>query len=191
MRDVETDYSDSDLLSGIYERDDRIITSIISKMKPAVSRMVFAKGGTKDDISYIIEETIIIIYTKSERPVLISTFKTFFIGIAKKVWFNEFRRRLKRPKLSIIEDIELPQEESNLELTRQRKKLVLKHYHQLPLPCQEILMMMAFGYSNEEIMTKMQYSSVQYTKNRKLACYNKLIEILQKDPLFAELVITE
>ena len=74
MRDVETDYSDSDLLSGIYERDDRIITSIISKMKPAVSRMVFAKGGTKDDISYIIEETIIIIYTKSERPVLISTF---------------------------------------------------------------------------------------------------------------------
>lgn len=191
MKIVEPAYSDSELLCGIYERNDRVISAIIQMMKPVVKRLVFAKGGRKEDVLFVIEETIVIIYTKTEMPVLSCTFKTFFIGIAKRVWFNEFRRRLRQPSHVEIGDVDFPVEDSNSEIFNQRKQLVLKHFDQLPNHCQDVLRMVAFGYSNEDIMERMGFSSVQYTKNRKLACNNRLIEILKKDPLFAELMFAE
>ncbi len=191
MSTKETDYSDSDLINGIYMRDERIVSAIIKLMRPSVARLVYAKGGNKEDVHYIIEEVIVIIYTKTEKSVLTSSFKTFFIGIAKKVWYNEFRRRTRGPQHTDLENIDLPIEENNPEIALLRRNLVLKHFALLPYQCQEILKMVAFGYSNEDIMERMEFSSIQYTKNRKLACYNKLVEILKKDPLFAELAHTD
>lgn len=191
MKRGEPVYSDSELLCGIYERNDRIISAIIQMMKPVVKRLVFAKGGGKEDVFYVIEETIVIIYTKTEMPVLSCTFKTFFIAIAKKVWFNEFRRRMRQPSHVEIDDSDLPVENTNTEIQNQRRELVLRHLNELPDYCQEILRMMAFGYGNEDIMDRLGYSSIQYTKNRKVSCNNKLIEILKKDPLFAELMFVE
>ncbi len=191
MKIVEPAYSDSELLCGIYERNDRVISAIIQMMKPVVKRLVLAKGGRKEDVLFVIEEAIVIIYTKTEMPVLSCTFKTFFIGIAKRVWFNEFRRRLRQPSHVEIGDVDFPVEDSNSEIFNQRRQLVLKHFDQLPQFCQDVLRMMAFGYSNEDIMERMGFSSVQYTKNRKMACNNRLIEILKKDPLFAELMFAD
>ena len=191
MKIVEPAYSDSELLCGIYERNDRVISAIIQMMKPVVKRLVLAKGGRKEDVLFVIEEAIVIIYTKTEMPVLSCTFKTFFIGIAKRVWFNEFRRRLRQPSHVEIGDVDFPVEDSNSEIFNQRRQLVLKHFDQLPQYCQDVLRMMAFGYSNEDIMERMGFSSVQYTKNRKMACNNRLIEILKKDPLFAELMFAD
>ena len=191
MKIVEPAYSDSELLCGIYERNDRVISAIIQMMKPVVKRLVLAKGGRKEDVLFVIEEAIVIIYTKTEMPVLSCTFKTFFIGIAKRVWFNEFRRRLRQPSHVEIGDVDFPMEDSNSEIFNQRRQLVLKHFDQLPQYCQDVLRMMAFGYSNEDIMERMGFSSVQYTKNRKMACNNRLIEILKKDPLFAELMFAD
>ncbi len=191
MKIVEPAYSDSELLCGIYERNDRVISAIIQMMKPVVKRLVLAKGGRKEDVLFVIEEAIVIIYTKTEMPVLSCTFKTFFIGIAKRVWFNEFRRRLRQPSHVEIGDVDFPVEDSNSEIFNQRRQLVLKHFDQLPQYCQDVLRMMAFGYSNEDIMERMGFSSVQYNKNRKMACNNRLIEILKKDPLFAELMFAD
>lgn len=191
MRFEEPVFSDSELLRGIYERDDRIVSAVIQMMKPLVKRLVFLKGGGKDDVMWVIEEVVVVIYTKTEMPVLTSSFKTFFVGIAKRVWFNEFRRRLRRPCHVELSDVDPIVEDFNSELSRQRRRLVLKHFSQLSGQCQEILRMMAFGYGNEEIMERMGFSSIQYTKNRKLACYNKLLEILKKDPLFTELLFTD
>lgn len=191
MKIVEAVYSDSELLCGIYERNDRVISAIIQMMKPLVKRLVFAKGGTKEDVLYVIEETIVIIYTKIEMPVLSCTFNTFYIGIAKRVWFNEFRRQMRRPSHVDIGDVDFPVEESNSEISIQRRQLVLKHFGQLPQYCQDLLRMVAFGYSNEDIMERMAFSSIQYTKNRKVSCNNKLIGILKKDPLFSELMFVE
>lgn len=157
-------------------------------MRPLLVRLVVAGGGTREDVSRIIEETIIILYTKTEIPVLTSAFQTYFYGIAKRIWMSEMRRRQKQPKEVELADIYADSESPSQEILELRAGLVYKYYHQLPKHCQDILRMIAYGYSNEDIADSMGFSSVQYAKNRKSDCMKRLIEMIESDPLYPELI---
>jgi DNA-directed RNA polymerase specialized sigma24 family protein len=181
------EYSDEELIDGIYGKDDRVIKYIIRKMNPVVSRMVLLKGGKRDDVRYVMEETIVIIYSKAGQIKLTSSFRTYFFAIARNVWFGELRRRLGRPQFKAIEEYDAVEFMPDSEQADGRKNLVLRYYGMMPESSRELLRMMAFGYSNEEIMQAMNFSSIQYTKNRKSACLKSLIRLMEKDPLFTEL----
>ncbi len=189
MRQPESDYCDEDLLSGIFDKDNRIIRYILERMQGSVMRLVQLRGGKKADVRYVMEEVIIIIYTKEERPVLTSSFSTYFMGIARNVWFSELRSRMRIPQhfeLNEKDGLEYIGIQEN-EINSERKKMVYRYYAQLPKDYQDLLRMTAFGYTNEDIMTKMKYSSIQYTKNRKTASFNMLVKLMKKDSLFEEL----
>ncbi len=154
-----------------------------------VSSLVLANNGTKEDAMQIMQDAFIAIYTKKEKPILVSKFSTYFVAVCKNLWQYELRKQRVKPVYQILHD-EIPELESEIhekELFEKRRKLYLKYYNKIQKVCQDVLRLVAIGFTNEHITTELAFSSVAYTKNRKSMCNKKLLEMIKADPEYKEL----
>ncbi len=186
---VRKKYSDAELLEAVYSRDSKQIKYIMQLVWSPVKKFVLENSGTKEDIMQLIQEAFIAIYTKKERPILISTFSTYFIAVCKNLWYYELRKRQVMPIYQVLNE-EIPELESEIqekELYEKRRDLYLKYYDKIQKVCQDILRLMSIGFTNDDITTELAFSSVAYTKNRKTMCNKKLLEMIKTDPQYKEL----
>ncbi|TAJ12176.1 sigma-70 family RNA polymerase sigma factor [Marinilabiliaceae bacterium JC017] len=186
MRKVR--YSDKQLIEGIYNRDSKVIRYIMDVVWVPVKDFIYKNSGNKQDAIQIIEEGILAIYTKSDKLELTSSFTTYFFAICKNMWLNELRKRKKSPVLTsefgnLLQENEIAEKQ----LYEKRRLLYLKYFQKISKVCQSLLRLMAKGFSNEEIMAELAFSSIQYTKNRKSMCNTKLIELIKEDPQYKDL----
>ena len=65
----------------------------------------------------------------------------------------------------------------------ERYTLYRKKFARLGADCQKLLGLFLDKVSMAEIMTRMGFGSVSYTKKRKFYCKKKLIELIEKDPV--------
>ncbi len=182
-------YTDSELLEAVYSRNSKLIKYIMEMVWNQVKSLVVENSGTKEDAMQVMQDAFISIYSKKEKPILISTFSTYFVSICKNMWLNELRKRQVAPAYQILSD-EIPELESEIqekELFEKRRLLYLKYYHKIQKVCQDVLKLVAMGFTNEHITTELAFSSVSYTKNRKSMCNKKLLEMIKEDPEYQEL----
>ncbi len=182
-------YTDSELLDAVYSRDSKLIKYIMQLVWEQVYTVVTENSGTKEDAMQIMQEAFIAIYSKTEKPILVSKFSTYFIAICKNLWHYELRKRKVTPVYQILSD-EIPELEDEIhekELFEKRRRLYLKYYNKIQKVCQDVLRLVAIGFTNEHIMTELAFSSVAYTKNRKSMCNKKLLEMIKADPEYKEL----
>ncbi|WP_439181509.1 RNA polymerase sigma factor [Carboxylicivirga taeanensis] len=182
-------YSDNELLDAVYSRDSKLIKYIMQLVWGQVSSLVLANNGTKEDAMQIMQDAFIAIYTKKEKPILVSKFSTYFVAVCKNLWQYELRKQRVKPVYQILHD-EIPELESEIhekELFEKRRKLYLKYYNKIQKVCQDVLRLVAIGFTNEHITTELAFSSVAYTKNRKSMCNKKLLEMIKADPEYKEL----
>ncbi|WP_430812130.1 RNA polymerase sigma factor [Carboxylicivirga sp. 1411-1] len=179
-------YSDNELLEAVYSRDSKLIKYIMQLVWSQVRELVTSNSGTNDDAMQIVQEAFVAIYSKKEKPVLVSTFSTYFVSICKNLWYHELRRRKVRPVYQTLHD-EIPDLDNEIkekELFEQRRQLYLKYYKKIQKVCQDVLRLMAMGFTNEHITTELAFSSVAYTRNRKSMCNKKLLEMIKADPQY-------
>jgi len=182
-------YSDSELLDAVFSRDSKLIKYIMQQVWSQVRTIVTDNSGTNDDAMQIMQDAFIAIYSKKEKPILVSTFSTYFISICKNLWHYELRKRQVKPVYQVINE-EIPELEGEIqekELFEKRRKLYLKYYNKIQKVCQDVLRLVAIGFTNEHITTELAFSSVAYTKNRKSMCNKKLLEMIKADPQYKEL----
>lgn len=177
-------YTNNELLEGVFNRDGKIIKYIMKLVWTPVCDMVIKNSGLEDDAMNIIQEGFIAIYSKTEKPQLTAAFPTFFYAICRNLWFNELRKRKKEKEyLSTVNIASDLYEESNEdEVYEQKRRLYLKHFENITKVCQDLLRLVAKGFSNEDITTELAFSSTQYMKNRRTMCNKKLMESIKSDP---------
>ncbi|MBR8536759.1 sigma-70 family RNA polymerase sigma factor [Carboxylicivirga sediminis] len=182
-------YTDSELLDAVYSRDSKLIKYIMQLVWEQVSNIVLENSGTKEDAMQVMQDAFIAIYSKKEKPILVSKFSTYFIAICKNLWHFELRKRKVTPVYQMLSD-EIPELESEIhekELFEKRRRLYLKYFNKIQKVCQDVLRLVAIGFTNEHITTELAFSSVAYTKNRKSMCNKKLLEMIKADPEYKEL----
>jgi DNA-directed RNA polymerase specialized sigma24 family protein len=183
-------YTDADVLEGIFNRDDRVIKHLMKKEWSPIAHLINGFKGSNHDIMMVMEEAIIAIYSRSEKPELDVKFSTYFYAICKRIWLKELRKR--ESKEQLMDDmgrLEIAQENEIIDkhLFEKRRKLYLKYFVQISKYCQQVLRLVASGYSNDQITSELSFSSVQYTRNRKRECNQRLVEMIKADPDYSNL----
>lgn len=182
-------YSDSELLEAVYSRDSKRIKYIMQLVWYPVKTIVMDNSGSEEDVMQVIQDAFIAIYSKKERPILTSTFSTYFVSVCKNLWYYELRKKQTKPVYQMLND-EIPDLEGQIqekELYEKRRLLYLKYYNKIQKVCQDVLRLVSIGFTNEDITTELAFSSVAYTKNRKSMCNKKLLEMIKEDPQYQEL----
>ena len=181
----ETDY-----IKGIVSGDTRLIREVYEKYHKAILHLVETDKGSTEDARDVFQDGIMLVYQKAKQPgfKLTSSFFTYFYGVCRNIWWNKRKKKsnteltLTDEVKSMYKDTSAPEIEENEQYALYRKKFL-----QLGKDCQELLALFLKKVKMEEIMKLMNYSSVNYVKQRKFKCKAQLIKLIEKDPAYVEL----
>ena len=182
--------SDQKYIEGLLNGDDLVIKEIYGQFHKAIIHMVETNRGTMEDARDVFQEGLMLVYQKAGEPgfQLSSSFLSYFYGICRFLWNNKVKKKsnqsvtLTDEMTSMLKDLSAPEvgQQEQFYLYRQKFRL-------LGRDCQELLSLFFDKISMSDIMTKMGFSSISYTKKRKFQCKKKLIELIENDPKYQEL----
>jgi len=186
---VETK-EDQKYIKGIRAGDPKVIRSIYEKYHEAIVHLVESQHGTKEDAHDVFQEGMVVLFQKTKQSnfELTSSFLTYFYAVCRNIWFNKLRKKsnnqvtLSDKMLLMLEADSIPE----LELSAQYF-LYRKMFLKLGEDCQKVLNLFLQKVSMQEIMKRMSYGSIGYTKKRKFLCKEKLVRLIQADPSYNEL----
>ena len=182
--------SPQEYIDGIKMSNPIVIRGIYKKYHQAIVHMVETKNGTTDDANDVFQEGLVLLYQKVKQPdfQLTSTFLTYFYAVCKNIWYNKLKKKTNQEvtlddgKLLMLKD-DTPALYEKSEMYFLYRKMFL----QLGADCQRVLDLFLQKTNMEEIMKVMGYGSISYTKKRKFLCKEKLVKMIQSDPVFLEL----
>lgn len=178
------------IIEGIRTGDEQIITSFYKIYLPQIVNYVVNNSGTESDGKDLFQDALVIVFKKIKDHTLSldCALHTYVFGICKNLWLNRLRKGKKimyhdnETILNLNLEIEIPDN-----LDREEKIAVIqKQSLKLGKGCRRILLMFYRGYSLKEIAISKNFTE-GYTRKRKFECQKKLIEFLEKDPVFQEL----
>ena len=164
--------------------------SIYTSCFPMVRSMVLKNGGDVDNARDIFQEAIMVLYqnTSKEKFQLNVTTCTYLYSIARNKWLQHIRDTGKITRLDLTHDRDDGSDSIENDLRKQQQRLLIKHLNQLGEKCRTILKHYFEGMQGEEITKEMEFSSYQYYRVAKNRCTENLKQLMQKDPIFKELL---
>ena len=191
MSQIPSDHPDQHFIEGILSGDNAKIHQIYKQFTNSATAYIYKNGGSQDDARDIFQEAVMLIYrkAKAEELTLTGSFGGYLASICKFLWMNQ-RKKKYRSEVTIQEDMTF-MEEAKIEdvmMDRMKDTLFRKKFRELNPDCQRLLTMFFEGTSMKEIAEKMGYSSEQYAKKRKFQCKTRLVNLIENDQLFQELV---
>lgn len=176
-------------IKGIASSDTRILEEIYQKYSKAIIKLVLDNNGTTDDAKDVIQESLIVIYKKSQDKdfQLTSSFLTYFYSIAKHVWWKMLKKN-QTNGVTIDENLGLI-DDSNVEsaiLKREKHNFYLSKLTALSDGCRQLLQYYTEGKKVKEIVKLMGFSSEGYARKRKFKCKEQLIKLIKKDSRYLE-----
>jgi len=181
-------YSDKALLDGIQKQDRVVLEYIYESYYPPIQSLITRNSGSEDDAKDIFQETILIVYdkTNTDELTLQCSLKTYFYSVSKNLLFEHLRQKRKMNTAFVdtedLESIEVEMDESmhqNLE-----DFLYYKHFSKLTENCQKIIRMLLRKISSKEITQMMGFTSENYTNKRKHQCKESLMKKIKNDPMY-------
>ncbi len=178
------------ILEGIRAGNPQVLEKIYKDYHKAILHLVASNKGTTEDARDVFQEAILVIYQKSKEPdfKLNHTFLTYFYAVCRNIWRNKLKKKsfgevsLSDEMIPIYKEEDLPDIEKNEKYVLFQSKFVL-----LGADCQRLLNLFFAKVKMADIMEKMGFSSIGYTKKRKFQCKTKLIELIEKDSRYQEL----
>lgn len=181
---------ENDYIRGIITGDSQLLKELYEKYHKAILQLVEIEHGNSEDAKDVFQEAIMLVFQKAQQShfKLTSSFFTYFYSICHNIWRNKRRKKvnseltLTDDKILMLKDLSLPEIEANEQYILYRKKFIL-----LGEDCQKLLRMFFQKIKMEEIKVRLNYSSVNYVKQRKFKCKAQLIKLIEKDPAYNEL----
>ncbi|MFZ5941190.1 MAG: RNA polymerase sigma factor [Bacteroidota bacterium] len=184
-------YSDRELLHGIYSHNTRVLNTIYREYLPYIDHYVRQHGGTSEEAKDVFQEGMIIIYFKinSGGLNLKCKFSTYLYAVCKNIWIQASKKRkrqaeMAREKYMVVEE---PSTEIDPASEIELKNLFERQFIRLSQDCQLILRMFFSGSSLQEIRDALGYKTIQHTVDRKYRCNKSLVNKIMQDPVFNEL----
>lgn len=178
-------FSDKNIIEGIKNQDDKTLNWLYDNYFQTVRNHVIKNSGTKEDVSDVFQDSIIILYNQicDGSLNLTSDLKGYFFGIARNIWNTQLKK--KRDTTELLFD--LPDEPVHEEETDPfLERIVSRAFQKLKPDFQIILNMYADGLSYDEIAVRMNLKNENYARRKKYLSKEALMEIVKKDPEYQE-----
>jgi RNA polymerase sigma factor (sigma-70 family) len=190
---VEGKFSDSELIVAVSDKrqlNDAIL-SIYRQYSGIVSSFIISYGASEQDADDVFQETVIafIDIVQKGKFRMEASIKTFLVSVARNVWRNEQKKRMRTDFREQRFESGRPQSEDGInewinesEAKRQLRDLVF----QLGEPCRKLLML--FYYENlsmKEMLNYLPYENEQVVRNKKYKCLQQLTEMMKNHPSIA------
>ncbi|MCX7986339.1 MAG: sigma-70 family RNA polymerase sigma factor [Bacteroidales bacterium] len=183
-------FSNEEIIEGIKAHDYQVLSHIYDKNYKIVENLVLSHGGTREEAADVFQESMIIVYNKIRENQLTLTayFDTYLYGVCRLVWRAQLRKKTNHVPAELVSERVTSDEDIQWNMIQNEKHQLVWHYFsKLTSDCQKVIRLFFEGKSIREITEIMNYSSEQHTKNRRLRCKERLINIIMKDPRFNEL----
>lgn len=188
---MKEELSQHELLAGIKTRDRKVLHYLYDHYYAMIRNFVLKNSGTNDDASDLFQEGLIVIFenTHQENLELKSSLRTYFYAVCRNKWLMVLRKRKNSPQMVVdTENVNLSSEDDEAQwLLHERYQLMRAHFKRLGDDCQRILKLFLEGNPLKEIAILMGFSE-KYAKKRKFVCQQRLIESIEKDEMYKELL---
>lgn len=155
-----------------------------SGWKEQVYGMVVKSGGSQEDAAEVFQETLIALNRNILKGMFDqkSSLRTYFISIAKRLWW-----RLAKRNAQPLPDGFIPNEENepsgeDLVIAGERKALLEEVLSMLSERCQILISMSVSSYTMKEIAQAVGLSHDQAAKKETYRCRERLRKLLGNNP---------
>jgi RNA polymerase sigma factor (sigma-70 family) len=190
---VEGKISDSELIVALNDKTqlNDAILSLYRRYSDLVSSFLINYGASEQDADDVFQETVIafINIVQQGKFRMEASIKTFLVSVARNIWRNEQKKRMRTDFREQRFESGRPQSEDGInewinesEKKRQLRDLVYK----LGEPCRKLLMLFYYeSLSMKEILNYLPYENEQVVRNKKYKCLQQLTEIMKNHPSIA------
>ncbi len=178
-------YSDSDLIEGIREQDEKVLNWLYNNFLQTVRHHILKNSGSEDDVADVFQETIIALYRQitEDHFNLTSDLKGYFFGIARNIWSVQLRRKSRNTVL----DTEIPDDDGQDEnKTLILERILSRSFSRLQPDFQEILRLFSEGMPYESIARQMNLGSEAYARRKKYLAKEALMELVREDEEYSD-----
>lgn len=191
MNVVTSRAEDQAFIDGLRKGEFGSLEKIYQTFFPPIFGFIKNHGGNQEDAKDTFQEGIMVMYRMANSPdfTLNSSFLSLLFPICRNTWFKSVR---KRPFYDSVDegDERYVALEGNIEKIMQEREmdgLFKKKFNLLGDQCQSLLQLFFEGASMKEIVQTLGLSSISFAKKKKFQCKEKLVKMVQADPLFPEL----
>jgi RNA polymerase sigma factor (sigma-70 family) len=177
--------SDKSIIEGIKRQDDKTLNWLYDNYFQTVRNYIIKNNGTKEDVSDVFQDSIIILHNLicENSLSLTADLKGYFFGIARNIWITQLKKKKETTELVIDVSEETDPEEDNDPFL---ERIVSRSFQKLKPDFQIILNLYSDGLSYEEIAVKMNLKNENYARRKKYLSKEALMEILKGDPEYQE-----
>jgi RNA polymerase sigma factor (sigma-70 family) len=183
MRSVK--FTDSELLSGLISRDERILKEYYVSYFQSVRRFIVSNNGNDEDARDLFQDVLLVLFQKARDKhfKLSCALGTYLFSVARFLWLKELGKR-KWVSYKAIDYEEFIDADSDIVLVSEKNERLLlyrKCFEKLSSGCRKVLTLFIEGFSIAEITVMMGYKSEQHTKNRRYRCKLSLINSIRAE----------
>ncbi|WP_299315184.1 sigma-70 family RNA polymerase sigma factor [uncultured Aquimarina sp.] len=179
------------IFNGILKGNEKVLKDFYKRNFTVINNFILKNSGTERDSEDIFQDGLIVLYQKlkSETLDISCSIHTYFYGICKNIWRTRLRKSGKISCCGAIDDLNLRYTMDSTEDIAQseREELFRKHFLNLNCKCKQILILFLEGKSMRETGLITGHSE-GYTRKKKFECKKKLLEMIEKDSLYSELM---
>ncbi len=179
------------ILNGIKDESREMLYLVYNDFFPWVENYVKNTGGSIHDAQDVFQDAMVVIFVNSRKDnfEIRFSFETYLYSISKYIWYKGIKRKKKKIRL---DDFQKDIADSNIDIAddytkMEKRKLVLDQFMLLKPDCQRLLRLFYDKTPISRITKLMNFSSDQYTKNRRNHCKGELIKAVWKNPRYKEL----
>lgn len=177
-------------IHAIVRNEESGLRRIYERYLPRIRELVRGRGGSEADAQDVFQDALMILYEKARQPdfQLSSSFYSLLYGICYRLWSNRLKKT-SRKEVTLSDDITYTSQHDIEDFMEadERHKLLFRALEQLGHDCRRLLELFFQGLSMKDIQLQMGFSGEAYAKKRKFQCKEKLVEMVKRDPVFAEL----
>jgi RNA polymerase sigma-70 factor (ECF subfamily) len=179
-------YSEHEIIQGIKEKNEIILSYLIRKLKPKVFYWIRKQGGSEEHAEDNFQDTWLAVLINIHRGKYHEgNFEAYFKKVSKNIWINGIRNN--RIELDAIKnDMKDDSEgERNLKLLKDiQYGIVCQKLMELSEECRKILVLRFYEDAELKDIADQLNISINFVPVRLYRCKRYLLELLKNDPGF-------
>lgn len=185
--------SDPQIIDGIRRGDRALLAELYREMLPSIKRLAAAVGMGAEDARDVFQDAVVVVFEKAGQPgfTLSSSFSTYFYGICRNLVGNRLKKKSGRT-VTMPDELKYREDDDSdaqaLLEDAERHRLFHRAFRQLGDDCRRLLEMSFEEIPPETIMADLGIGSNDYFRRRKYLCKEKLIQLVENDPAYRELL---
>lgn len=177
--------TDKELLQKLSQNDSQVVEQIYQQHYKITASWIYKYGGNEQDAADVCQESMVILYEKSQDESFRLTCKitTYLFAVAKNLWYKQSQRRKEELKGWDEESQQIKDETYDADISAHEEREM--HYQQLDNaltmlgePCSKILKAYYYGKkSMQQIAEEHNYTNADNAKTQKYKCLTRLKKI--------------